>query len=113
MPDSFRYVRPTRRFYSDLRRQLPPERGEDGTPSREDFELYDLVEILETFTNDWDQLPELFPGRGDYRVLIATGVLVYAYSVQAVLARDGFVELLSLEIDLEPLDAGIADDDAD
>jgi hypothetical protein len=94
-----RRVRPTRQFYADLRQQLGAERGQAGEPSQVDFELHDLIMILETFTNDWDTLPRLIPGRDDYRVLIAPGVLVYAYAVQAALARDGVVELLSLEID--------------
>jgi hypothetical protein len=98
-----RDVRPSRGFYADLHRQLPAERGEDGTPSRVDFELYDLVDILNTFARDWDNLPPLIPSRSDYRILITTGVLVAAYSVQALLNQDGVVELISLGIDLRPL----------
>ena len=64
-----------------------------------DFELHDLITIFEAFATRWDDLPEFIPGRSDYRVLIASGVLVRAYSVYAGLARDGAVELLSLEID--------------
>jgi hypothetical protein len=89
--DRLRQVRPTRQFYADLHRQLSAERGEDGTPSRVDFELHDLVEILDTFARDWDRLPAMFPGRSDYRVRVTSGVMVAAYSVQAVLGRDGAV----------------------
>jgi hypothetical protein len=94
-----RHVRPTRRFYDDLHRQLGPERGPAGEPSRIDFELHDLVMIFEVFASQWDELPEFIPGRPDYRVLIAPGVLVRAYSVYGGLTLDGAVELLSLEID--------------
>ena len=103
MSEPLRDVRPTRQFYADLHRHLSAERGEDGTPSRVDFELYDLVDILETFARDWDDLPLLVPGRSDYRILITSGVLVAEYSVQALMARDGVIELLSLGIDLRPL----------
>jgi hypothetical protein len=102
--ERLRDVRPTRQFYADLHRQLPARRGEDGTPSRVDFELYDLVDILDTFARGWDQLPPMFRGRSDYRVLISSGMLVTGYSVQAVMARDGAIELLSLGLDLQPLD---------
>lgn len=103
MTGALRDVRPTRQFYADLHRQLPAERGEDGTPSRVDFELYDLVDILNTFAQDWDELPQLIPGRSDYRILITSGVLVAGYSVQALLNRDEVIELISLGIDLRPL----------
>jgi hypothetical protein len=45
--------------------------------------------------------PELPPGRGDYRVSIATGDLIRAYTVVGRLRPDGAVELLTLELDLE------------
>ena len=103
MSKPLRDVRPTRQFYADLHRQLPAERGEDGTPSRVDFELYDLVDILDSFGREWDDLPPLIPGRSDYRIPITSGVLVAAYSVQAVLNQDGVIELISLGVDLRPL----------
>ena len=67
------------------------------------FELYDLVDILEAFARDWHDLPLLVPGRSDCLILITSGVLVAAYSVQALMAPDGVIELLSLGIDLRPL----------
>jgi hypothetical protein len=98
-----RDVRPTRDFFEDLYRQLPAERGEDGTPSRLDFELYELVPIFDRFAIGWDDLPALIPGRGDYRVLIATGHLVHAYVVHGQLVVGGGVELVFLRIDPGPL----------
>ena len=74
-----------------------------GPPSRVDFELYDLVDILDSFGREWDDLPPLIPGRSDYRIPITSGVLVAAYSVQAVLNQDGVIELISLGVDLRPL----------
>jgi hypothetical protein len=107
-----RHVRPTRRFYNDLHRQLGPERGPGGEPSRVDFELYDLVMIFEVFATRWDELPEFIRGRPQYRVLIAPGVLVRAYTVYAALTRDGAIELLSLGIDTSwPDDPDEGDDE--
>jgi hypothetical protein len=97
-PDA-RHVRPTRQFYNDLHRQLGPERGPAGEPSRIDFELYDLLMIFEVFSKRWEELPEFIPGRPQYRVLINPGVLVRSYRVYAALTADGSVELLSLRID--------------
>jgi hypothetical protein len=107
-----RHVRTTRRFWADLHRQLGPDRGPAGEPSRIAFELHDLITILEVFTHRWDDLPEFMSGRPDYRVLIAPGVLVRAYSVYAGLARDGAVELLSLDIDTSWPEDPDADDTA-
>ena len=56
--------------------------------------------IIERFASDFASLPELIPGRSDYRVMIATGVLVRSYSVVGQLAPDGAVELVALELDL-------------
>ncbi len=39
------------------------------------------------------------PGRPDYRTFISVGVLVAALTVDAHLARDGAIELLSLDVD--------------
>ena len=69
------------------------------------------MEILDTFARDWERLPVMFPHRSDYRVRVTSGVMVAAYAVQAVLAPDGVVELLSLEIDLLPVDASPEDED--
>lgn len=69
-----RDVRFTRDFFLDLARQLPERRGLAGQPSRIDFETHDLQMIVGRFAADWDDLPELIPGRADYRVLISVGV---------------------------------------
>lgn len=88
-------------------------RGEDGTPSRDDFELYDLVDIPHALARDWDGLLPLITGRSDYGILITSGVLVAAYSVQALLNHDGVIELISLGIRLRPLPGPDAHDEID
>jgi hypothetical protein len=95
-----REVRATVEFFQDLDRQLRSERGPNGEPSTYDFQTFELLEIVERFASAFDGLPELIPGRRDYRILIATGLLVRAYSVVGQLVPDGAVELLSLELDL-------------
>jgi len=46
---SRRAVRATARFFEDLNRQLPGERGPNGEPSTNDFQVFDLLRIVETF----------------------------------------------------------------
>lgn len=94
-----REVRATARLFEDLDRQLGSERGPNGEPSRTDFQAFELLEIVETFATRFDHLPELIPGRPDYRILIAAGKLIRAYTVIGQLAPDGAVELIALDMD--------------
>ena len=93
-------VRATRDFFEDLDRQLSPERGPKGEPSRVDFEAYELLPIVERFATGWDELPELIAGRPEYRILITGGRFVPYISVVGQLAPDGAIELEKLRIDL-------------
>jgi hypothetical protein len=96
-----RTVRATPSFFVDLDRQLPAERGPEGEPSTNDFQVFELLRIVERFAVGFDDLPRLIPGRDDYRILVAVGVLVPRFSVVGQLAPDGAVELVQLDIDLE------------
>jgi hypothetical protein len=96
-----RAVRARSSFFDDLDRQLGPERGPRGEPSTTDFQALELLRIVEAFASGFDGLPELIPGRADYRVLVASGVLVPRFAVVGQLASDGAVELVELDIDLE------------
>ena len=58
-----RAVRATARFFEDLDRQLAAERGPNGEPSTNDFQVFDLFRIVETFATGFDHLPELIRGR--------------------------------------------------
>ena len=95
-----RPVRTTIGFFEDLDRQLRAQRGPNGEPCATDFQAFELLEIVETFATRFDDLPELIPGRPDYRILVAAGQLVSAYAVAAQLCSDGAVELLSLDLDV-------------
>lgn len=95
-----RPVRATASFFRDLDRHLGSERGPHGEPSTSDFQAFELLRIVERFATAWDDLPELLPGRPDYRVLIETGILVAATAVVGQLAPDGAIELVQLDIDV-------------
>jgi hypothetical protein len=97
---SRREVRASAAFFEDLDRQLRPERGPNGEPSRTDFQALELLDIVERFATGFDELPPLIEGRTDYRVLMSTGPLVRIYSVIGQLRPDGAVELLALDVDL-------------
>jgi hypothetical protein len=95
-------VRATASFFEDLDRQLPPERGPGGEPSTNDFQVFELLRIVERFAVGFDDLPALLESRDDYRILIASGMLVPGFAVVGQLAPDGAVELVQLDIDLAP-----------
>jgi hypothetical protein len=76
-----RPVRATYGFFEDLDRQLGSERGPNGEPSTADFQTIELLRVVDRFAVQFDDLPELIPGRSDYRVLLTSGVLVRALSL--------------------------------
>ena len=96
-----RTVRATASFFDDLDRQLGPERGPNGEPSTGDFQVFELLRVVERFATAFDDLPELIPGRPDYPILIMHGTLVAVLSVIGQLAPDGAVELVQLDIDTQ------------
>ena len=95
-----RPVRATYGFFEDLDRQLDSERGPNGEPSIADFQTIELLRVVDRFAVQFDDLPELIPGRSDYRVLLTSGVLVRALNVVGQLASDGAIELVSIDTDL-------------
>ena len=54
---------------------------------------------METFATQFDELPELIPGRADYRIVIGMGVVVARFAVIGQVAPDGAVDLVQLDID--------------
>jgi hypothetical protein len=95
-----RTVRTTTRFWATLDEAVPAA----GSPSWHDFAAVDLPVIVERFVDGWDDLPPLIPGRVDYRLLIGAGQVVAFHAVEAQLAREGPVELVSVEIEIHGLD---------
>ncbi len=78
-----------------------PEHRSDELPSRRDFEIADLLGIVERVRQEWDDLPPLIIGRDDYRQLITSATTVYAVTVDAQLAPDGVIELIDITIDTD------------
>lgn len=112
MTGSRRQVRATAQFFLRLDQLLPAERV-GGRPSRVDFETHELLRAVEEFATRFDELAPLIPGRPDYRLLIATGRLVFAYSILGQLARDGAVELVDIDIEFAPPGPSHPDAEAD
>ena len=52
MTSERREVRATLEFFQDLDRQLPDERGPSGEPSTNDFQTFELLEIVERFARE-------------------------------------------------------------
>ena len=100
MTDRRLTVRAAAGFFQDLDRQLRAERGPNGEPSTNDFNEFELFRVVERFAIGFFDLPELHPGQPEARVLIAAGMVVPRFSVVGVLATDGAVELVQLDIDL-------------
>jgi hypothetical protein len=93
-----RPVRTAVQFWAALDVAMPVGRE----PSWHDFAAIDLPDIVERFAVGWDDLPALISGRADYRILIGAGRVVAFYAVDAQLASDGSIELVGVEIDVEP-----------
>ena len=71
MSEARRTVRATASFFEDVDRQFPPERGPNGEPSANGFEVLELLRIVERLATGFDELPELIPGADG----TATGML--------------------------------------
>ena len=95
-----RTVRVTDDLYEDLDRFLGPSRGPSGEPSALDFLRFELVPLIDEIADGFDDLPEAIPGHPQYRVLITAGRLVPAVSIMGLLAPDGAIELIQLDLDL-------------
>lgn len=96
-----RTVRVSHDVFDELDHRLGVERGPNGEPSVNDFLTIDLLPIVDAFATRFDDLPEAVPGRPDFRILIAAGVLVRAVSVIGQLTSDESIELLHIKLDLD------------
>jgi len=61
------------RFFDDLDRQLRAERRPNGGPSTNDFQVFELIRIVDRFAVEFDDLPQMILERDDYRVLVMPG----------------------------------------
>ena len=96
-----RAVRVLPEFFVLLEAQLPDERGPHGEPTVAEFASSDLLDIVATFAELWDELPMPIVGRPEYRDLVVTTRLVFAVSVRGQLSPvDGAIELVDITLDL-------------
>ena len=98
---SRRVVKLDDRFLGQLDEQLGSERGPEGRPSSTDFLVIELPVIVELFATSFEALAAPIPDRPDYRVLLGVGRLVPRLAITGVLAADGSVNLVDLDIDFE------------
>lgn len=94
-----RVVRVGSTFFEQLDRQLGADRGAGGESSATDFLVLDLPTIVDQFAIGFDELPEAVAGVPSARMLIGTGRLVRAFVVYGLLAGDGAVDLIGVELD--------------
>jgi hypothetical protein len=95
-----RVVRVSTAFFEQLDGQLGTDRGAAGEPSATDFLVIELPAIVERFATGFEGLPEVIEGLPAARVLVATGRLVPAVAVFGLLAADGSIDLIGVELDL-------------
>lgn len=96
-----RVVRASSGFFRDLSRQLAQQGPPHGRPPGSDFRIFELVRVVERFATAFDDLPELIPGRHDYRVVRGTGTITPRFVVVGQLAGDGSVALVEFSADDE------------
>ncbi|HYZ99457.1 MAG TPA: hypothetical protein VE575_11945 [Acidimicrobiales bacterium] len=97
-----RLVRVAPSFFDRLDELLPGGRTAAGQPSATDFLLHELPRIIDRLAQDYESVTLAVPSRPGLRVLITAGALVPTVAVYTVLAADGAVEIISLDIDQPP-----------
>lgn len=94
-----RQVRVAPSFFDRLDELLPDERTASGVASTADFLLHEIPPLIDVLATDYEAATLDVAGVPDVRVLVATGVLVARLALYVVLADDGAVEIIYLEID--------------
>ena len=78
---------------------LPAERSASGAPSTADFLLHEIPPLIDLLAVSYDQITLAVEGVAGVRVLIAAGVLLPYVALYTVLASDGAIEIIYLDID--------------
>jgi len=99
-----RLVRVSQTFFDRLDELLPEERSAEGFPSATDFLLHEIPAIIDRLAVAYEESTTPFVADSDIRVLITAGVFVDLMAVYAVIANDGSVEIIYLEIDMREAD---------
>lgn len=96
-----RQVRVAPSFFDRLDELLPEERSASGVPSTADFLLHEMPPLIDLLALDYEATTLEVKDVPGVRVLIAAGVLVARLALYIVLAGDGAVEIIYLEMDDE------------
>lgn len=96
-----RQVRVAPSFFDRLDELLPEERSASGVPSTADFLLHEMPPLIDLLALDYEATTLEVKDVSGVRVLIAAGVLVARLALYVVLAGDGAVEIIYLEMDDE------------
>ena len=94
-----RQVRVTDQFFDRLDVLLPQERSADGMPSAADFLLHEMPKIIEALAADHLTATLPVDDAADVRMLITNGLMVAFIVVYVVVAPDGSIEILSLDLE--------------
>lgn len=94
-----RQVRVAPTFFERLDELLPEGRSVTGIPSAADFLLHELPPLIDVLALDYEAATVEFQDVPGVRALIAAGVLVPHLALYVVLAADGAVEIIYLDVD--------------
>lgn len=95
-----RQVRVTEEFFDRLDYLLPQERSAGGMPSGADFLLHEMPKIIDALAEDYLGTTLPVDGVDDVRMLITSGIMVAFIVVYVVVAADGGIEIVSLDLEL-------------
>jgi hypothetical protein len=93
-----RLVRVAPGFFDRLDELLSSERSATGTPSATDFLLHEIPPIIDRLAEDYETATTMVPSLPGVRVLVSAGFLVPYMSVYTVVAADGAVEIVYLDL---------------
>ena len=88
-------------FFNSLDELLPEGRTVDGIPSATDFLMFDLPPARDLLAADFEGCTIVVPPGEMVRVFIGAGLLVPYFALFAVLAGDGAIEVLDIELSNE------------
>jgi hypothetical protein len=94
-----RRVRVTDQFFDRLDALLPQERSADGMPSAADFLLHEMPKIIDALAADYLAATLPIDDVADVRMLITNGLMVAFIVVYVMVASDGGIEILSLDLE--------------
>ncbi len=97
-----RLVRVAPSFFDRLDELLPEQRSATGVPSSTDFLLHEIPPIIDRLAGNYESVTLVVPEAPEVRVHLTTGALVPYMAIYTVLATDGAVEIIYLDIDDRP-----------